>query len=81
MTNEHRCLIVYHITTKKARGRLPLAHAERFPYIPPLFSLVHQILVDQVSLGQVLVIGLIFISVDKKYKEKVTLILACYHTL
>ena len=81
MNIDSRRLIVYHITTKKARRRLPLAHAERFPYIPPLFSLVHQILLDQVSLGQVLVIGLIFISVDKKYKEKVTLILACYHTL
>ena len=73
MNIDSRRLIVYHITTKKAR-RLPLAHAERFPYIPPLFSLVHQILVDQVSLGQVLVIGLIFISVDNRYKEKVTLI-------
>ena len=80
MNIDSRRMIVYHITTKKAR-RLPLAHAERFPYIPPLFSLVHQILVDQVSLGQVLVIGLIFISVDKRYVAKETLILACYHTL
>ena len=73
MNIDSRRMIVYHITTKKAR-RLPLAHTERFPYIPPLFSLVHQILVDQVSFGQVLVIGLIFISVDNRYKEKVTLI-------
>ena len=69
MNIDSRRMIVYHITTKKARG-LPPPHAERFPYIPPLFSLVHQILVDQVSLGQVLVIGLIFISVDKRYIEK-----------
>ena len=73
MNIDSRRLIVYHITTKKAR-RLPLAHAERFPYIPPLFSVLHQILGDQVSFGQVLVIGLIFISVDNRYKEKITLI-------
>ena len=75
MTNEHRQQTLDCISHNNEESQgVPLPHAERFPYIPPLFSLVHQILVDQVSLGQVLVIGLIFISVDNRYKEKVTLI-------
>ena len=45
----------------------PPTHAERFPYIPPLFSIHHQILLDQVSLGQVLLISVIGIIIVTNY--------------
>lgn len=54
LAEDERALCCMFHSDKKAR----FPHAERFFYIPPLFSAQHQILQDRVDLEQVLLISL-----------------------
>ena len=54
LAEDERALCCMFHSDKKAR----FPHAERFFYIPPLFSAQHQILQDRVALEQVLLISL-----------------------